>query len=335
MARPVTLVSGQFADLPLETLAEKASGWGYDGLELVCRGNGINVQQGANDKDYCQSLSDMLAGHNLRLFAISNHAAGQLVCDPNDDHRTDVLAPPDCAGDADKKRQWAVEAMKKTAHTARNLGVKVVTGFTGSPIWHLLYRFPPVAEQEIDEGFAYFARMWHPILDEFDKCGVRFAFEVHPTEIAFDILSARRALDALDRREAFGFNFDPSHLVWQMIDPVCFLDEFPDRIYHVHVKDALLRLDGRRGVLASYLPFGHPGRGWDFRSPGHGSVNFPEIIRALNGIGYEGPLSVEWEDSGMDREHGARDACQFVRQLDFPSSAIAFDATLERRTPGK
>ena len=326
MPRPVTLVSGQFADLPFEELAEKASHWGYDGLELVCRQNYLDVARAAVDQDYCQERLDLFAKYNLRLWAISAHAAGQLVCDPNDDYRTDVFAPPECAGDAEKKRLWAVEAVKNTARAAKNLGVKVITGFTGSPIWHLLYRFPPINEETFDEGFAYFARMWNPILDVFDECDVRFALEVHPTEIAFDIVTAHRALEAVGHRSAFGFNFDPSHLLWQMMDPVFFLNEFSDRIYHVHMKDAAVTLNGRTGILASYLPFGHPERGWDFRSLGHGDVKFEEIIRTLNHIGYQGPLSVEWEDSGMDREHGVQEAREFVRKVDFLPSAIAFDA---------
>jgi len=220
--------------------------------------------------------------------------------------------------------------MKNSARAAKNLGLKVVNGFVGSSIWHLLYSFPPVTDEMVDEGFAYFAEMWNPILDVFDDCGVKFALEVHPTEIAFDIITAARALKAIGRRETFGFNFDPSHLYWQMVDPVCFLNEFSDRIYHVHMKDAALQLNGRGGILASHLNFGKPGRGWDFRSLGRGGVNFEEIIRALNKIGYTGPLSVEWEDSGMDREHGAKEACEFVKKVDFKPSQIAFDAAFDK-----
>jgi sugar phosphate isomerase/epimerase len=210
------------------------------------------------------------------------------------------------------------------------MGVKVVNGFTGSPIWHMLYSFPPVSDQMIADGFKYFADIWNPILDEFDRYGVKFALEVHPTEIAFDLHTAAMALEALDHRPAFGFNYDPSHLLWQGVDPVMFLREFPERIYHCHIKDAIVTLDGRSGILGSHLNFGQPNRGWDFRSPGHGGVNFEEIIRELNRIGYQGPLSVEWEDSGMDREYGARDACEFVRKIDFAPSSIAFDAAFER-----
>jgi sugar phosphate isomerase/epimerase len=80
------------------------------------------------------------------------------------------------------------------------------------------------------------------------------------------------------------------------------------------------------GVFGGHVEFGDARRFWDFRSLGRGSVDFEAIIRALNDINYDGPLSVEWEDSGMDREHGAREACEFVRKVDFAPSAVAFDA---------
>jgi sugar phosphate isomerase/epimerase len=330
MGRPVTLFTGQWADLPLPTLAAKAASWGYDGLELACWGDHMDVEKAAKDKEYCKRQLGILEKNHLKVFAISNHLAGQLVCDPNNDARSDGFAPASCAGSPEKKRAWAVEAMKNTARAAKNLGLSVACGFTGSPIWHLLYSFPPVSASMIEEGFASFAKAWNPILDVFDECGVRFALEVHPTEIAFDIVTAKRAVQAVGGRKTFGFNFDPSHLHWQMVEPDVFIREFPDRIYHVHMKDAALQLDGRAGILGSHLDFGHPERGWDFRSLGHGGVDFEEIMRALNRAGYTGPLSVDWEDSGMEREHGAREACEFVKSVDFAPSAVKFDAAFDK-----
>jgi sugar phosphate isomerase/epimerase len=330
MARPVTLFTGQWADLPLETLAQKAKEWGYDGLELACWGDHFEVRRGAEDKAYCQGRHDLLAKYGLKCWAISNHLAGQLVCDLND-KRSEMFAPPHTHGDPEKMRAWAIEEMKLTARAAANLGVKVVNGFTGSSIWHMLYSFPPVDPKDVEAGFKEFADRWNPILDVFDQSGVRFGLEVHPTEIAYDIVTARRALDAIGRRPAFGFNFDPSHLLWQGIDPAKFIDAFGDRVYHVHIKDAIVTLDGTAGILSSHLGFGDARRGWDFRSPGRGGVNFEEVIRALNRVNYQGPLSVEWEDSGMDREAGAREAAGFVKKLDFEPSKVAFDAAFAER----
>lgn len=330
MAHPVTIFTGQWADLTLDDLAKQMAAIGYDGLELACWGDHLDVFKAAEDIDYCKKQMNILGKYGLKLFAISNHLAGQLVCDLNNDSRSDIFAPSDCAGNPQKKRQWAVNSMKSAAQAAKNMGVNVVNGFTGSSIWHLIYSFPPVSEAMIEDGFKYFAQMWNPILDIFDECGVRFALEVHPTEIAFDIITAKKALDAIGHRKAFGFNFDPSHLYWQRIDPVRFIKEFSDRIYHVHMKDAVLQLDGYNGILASHLNFGNPQRGWDFRSLGHGGVNFEEIIRTLNNIGYKGPLSVEWEDCRMNRYYGAKDAFEFLKNIDFIPSDTQFDASFDK-----
>jgi sugar phosphate isomerase/epimerase len=329
MARKVTLFTGQWADLPFTTMIEKAKEFGYDGLELACWGDHFDVEKGATDQAYCDEKRKALEDAGLGCWAISNHLAGQLVCDLNDE-RSHAFAPEATHGDPEKMRQWAIEAMKNSARAAKNFGVPVVNGFTGSSIWHMIYSFPPVTPQMIDDGFKQFADLWNPILDEFDKCGVKFALEVHPTEIAFDIVSAKRTLEAIDNREAFGFNFDPSHLQWQGMEPSRFTDEFPDKIYHVHMKDAAVTLDGRAGILASYLNFGEAERGWDFRSVGRGDVDFESIIRSLNRANYQGPLSVEWEDSGMQRDQGARESCEFVKDIDFVPSNVAFDAAFDQ-----
>jgi len=325
--RPITLFTGQWADLSLAVLAEMAAAWGYDGLELACWGGHFDVARATEDDAYCGSVRDLLDANGLSVFAISNHLVGQAVCDPIDErHR--LILPERVWGDGepDGVRRRAAEEMAATAHAASALGVSVVNGFTGSPIWAAAYAFPPHPEGFIDAGFREFADRWGPILDAFDEAGVRFALEVHPTEIAFDIPTAARALDAVSHREAFGFNYDPSHLAYQGVDYVRFLLEFGDRIYHAHMKDVWWSAERTAaGVFGGHLEFGHADRAWDFRSIGHGRVDFEEVIRALNRIGYAGPLSVEWEDSGMDREHGAREACERVRAMAFPPSTSGFD----------
>ena len=211
------------------------------------------------DDGYVRSRRDILERHGLAVYAISNHLVGQAVCDRIDERHKSIL-PPRVWGDGKPAgvQRRAAEEMQNTARAAATLGVTVVPGFTGSSIWPLLYSFPPNAPGMIDAGYRDFADRWNPILDVFDEVGVRFALEVHPTEIAFDVASAERALEAVGRRPAFGFNYDPSH------------------------------------------------------------------------FGYQGPLSVEWEDGAMDREFGAREACARIKALDFATSNVAFDAAFAR-----
>ena len=330
MTRPVTLFTGQWADMPLATLAEKAAQWGYDGLELACWGDHFEIDRALGEDGYCQRQLDILASHNLSCFAISNHLVGQVVSDPIDDRHRSIL-PDRIWGDGDPigVQQRAAQDMKDAAVAARKLGVDVVNGFTGSPIWHKLYFFPPTSSEDIDRGYQAFAKQWGPILDVFTEQDVKFALEVHPTEIAYDLVTFERSLKALGNHPAFGINFDPSHLQWQGLDPVQLINRFPDRIFHVHMKDAAVTLDGTNSILGGHLGFGDHRRGWDFRSPGRGEVDFESIIRALNRINYQGPLSVEWEDSAMHREHGAEEACAFVQGLDYPSSDQAFDSAFD------
>ncbi|MGI9625316.1 MAG: sugar phosphate isomerase/epimerase family protein [Longimicrobiales bacterium] len=326
--RPVTLFTGQWADLPLATLAEKAAAWGYDGLELACWGDHFDVARALSDPNYCAEVRELLDSHGLGVWSISNHLVGQAVCDRIDErHRGIVPRHVWGDGEAEGVRLRAAKEMMDTARAAARLGVTVVNGFTGSSIWHLLYSFPPVPDAWVDEGFAEFGRRWGPILDQFAEEGVQFALEVHPTEIAFDTATTQRAVDAVGGHAAFGFNYDPSHLAYQGVDYLDFIGRFGERIWHVHMKDVWWSdRPTHAGVFGGHTAFGDPRRFWDFRSLGRGRVDFEGVVRALNNAGYRGPLSVEWEDSGMDREHGAQEARSFVTALDFPTSDSAFDA---------
>jgi sugar phosphate isomerase/epimerase len=332
MARAVTLFTGQWADSTLEVIAEKAASWGYDGLELACWGDHFEVDKALADDKYCENRLKILKKHGLQVFAISTHLVGQAVCDRIDERHKAIL-PADVWGDGEPEgvRQRAAQKLIDTAKAAKKLGVKVVNGFTGSPIWHLLYSFPPTSSKMIDAGYKDFGKRFKPILDAFKSKGVKFALEVHPTEIAFDIATAQRALNAVKNHPAFGFNYDPSHLAYQGVDYVKFIRTFASRIFHAHMKDVWWgHGDGTVGVFGGHTEFADPRRFWDFRSIGHGDIDFEEIIVALNDIGYQGPLSIEWEDSRMDREHGAKEALEFIKKADFKPSQVAFDAQFEK-----
>ncbi len=324
MGRLVTLTTCQWADMDFETLCKTAKEMGYDGLEIACWGNNLDAKRAATDMEYVKYIQDTLAKYGLHCKAIATHIIGQCVGDYNDP-RLNNFAPAELADQPDEIRAWAIETMKYAAKAAKNLGVKIITGFVGSPIWKYLYSFPQTTEEMIEAGYQEIYDLWCPILDEFKKNDCVFALEVHPGEIAFDYYSTKRLLEKFKDRPEFGLNFDPSHLIWQGIKPELFLMDFIDRVYHVHMKDAAVTLDGRSGLLGSHIDFGDLRRGWNFRSLGHGDVNFEEIIRVLNAYGYDGPLSVEWEDSGMERIAGATEACAFVRKVDFAKSDVKFD----------
>lgn len=332
---PVTLFTGQWADLPFEEVARLASSWGYDGLEICTWGDHLDLKRAEEDPTYLQSRRDILDKYNLKVYAISTHLSGQAVCDNPIDFRHEAILRDYMWGDGEAEgvRQRAAEEQKRAARVARKLGVDTVVGFTGSSIWQYVAMFPPVPESVIDAGYQDFADRWNPILDVFDDEGVRFAHEVHPSEIAYDYYTTVKTLEAIDHRPAFGLNWDPSHMMWQNLDPVAFILDFADRIYHVDCKDTRMRLgNGRRGVMGSHLPWSHMQRGWDFVSTGHGDVPWEDSFRALAHIGYKGPISVEWEDAGMDRLLGAKEAVGFVRSLLWEKPAGAFDAAFSKQT---
>lgn len=332
MPHPHTLFTGQWADLTLEEVAELAAGWGYDGLEIAVSGEHLDASRW-DDEDYIAERLSILEKHGLQCWAISNHLKGQAICDDPIDFRHQAIVGSAVWGDGAPEgvRQRAAEDMKNTARLAQKLGVDTVIGFTGSKIWKYVAMFPPVPESVIEEGYQDFADRWNPILDVFDECGVRFAHEVHPSEIAYDYWTTQRTLDAIGHRPAFGLNWDPSHFMWQEIDPVSFITDFADRIYHVDCKDIRVRVTGRNTRLGSHLPWGDPRRGWDFVSFGRGDVPWDAAFRALRSIGYEGPISIEWEDAGMDRLHGAPEALEVLRRFDYPGSETSFDAAFSNQ----
>ena len=329
MARPVTIFTGQWADLGLEEMCRTAKDMGYEGLEIASWGQ-IDLQKAAEDPEYIRDLKGTLEKYGLGCWAIGAHLPGQCVGDVWDP-RLDGFAPAELAGKPDEIRAWGIQQLKYAAMAAKAMGVGVVTGFMGSPIWKMWYSFPQTTEEMVEAGFQQIKGLWTPIFDVFDKCGVKFALEVHPTEIAFDYYSTRKLLEVFEYRETLGINFDPSHLIWQGMDPAMFLYDFADRVYHVHIKDAAVNLNGRNGILGSHITFGDPRRGGNFVSPGHGDVDFDKIIRILNVKGYDGPLSVEWEDSGMDRIFGGTEACAFTKKINFSPSDIAFDDALKTK----
>ena len=339
MNRAITLFTLQWRDLPLEKLAPLAKQMGYDGLELACWGDHFDVDQAASSAKYLREKWELLHDNGLTCHAISNHIVGQVVCDLIDERHRAIL-PPDVWGDGEPEgvRRRAARKLITTAAAARAFfdarpgrdpsedRPVTVNGFTGSSIWHTIYPFPPVSRDYWEAGYRDFGTRFGPILEAFDNVNVNFGFEVHPAEIAFDILTAQRAVEAVRGHRRFGFNYDASHLGYLGVDYVKFIKTFGSRIFHVHIKDASWgHGDGTVSVLGGHTGFGDLRRFCIERSPGRGDIDFEAVIVALNDIGYQGPLSVEWVewvDTGTDRVHDATEAAAFVRKLDSPPSGL-------------
>ena len=333
MPRKIAFFTGQWADVPLDRLVERAAEWGYDGLELATWGGHFDSARAATQDGYVRELQSLFERNRLTMVAVSAHLIGQAVADGIIDDRHRAVLPAAVWGDgnAEGVRTRARDAMIELGHAAKNAGIRTIVGFSGSPHWHMIAGFPPVKAGDIEAGFREFVDRWVPIIDEYEKLGVRFALEVHPGQIAFDYWSTEQTLSAMGRRPGFGINFDPGHLYWQFIDLHGYLQDFSDRIYHVHVKECTRRLNGRNGILSGMMDFGDLKRGWDFASVGHGDVKWEDLIRTLNGIGYMGPLSVEWDDAHMSREAAVSEAARYLRSISVDRAGGEFQEVFGKR----
>ena len=214
MARPVTLFTGQWADLPLEELAEKAGRWGFDGLELACWGDHFEVDRALAEDDYVGRIQEILERNHLNCFALGAHLVGQAVCDPIDD------APPrdPAAGGLGRRRSGGRPAARRRAdegHRARGGEVRRHSRSTASPARRSGTCSTPSRRTTSPRSSA--ATRTSPSAGRRSSTsstpeGVKFGLEVHPTEIAYDFVTTRKTLDAIGNREGFGINLDPSPL---------------------------------------------------------------------------------------------------------------------------
>ena len=316
MSCPLSLFTGPWADLPLAELAGMARGWGFRAVELASWGDHLEVQRALGESGALESKVDMLRESGLEVAAVACHRSSAAICEGNHSGMRHLL-PEHVWGDGDSEgiRQRASAEVIATARVAARLGANLLTGFTGSAVWNRITGYPWPKPDEINAALADFSRRFQPILNELRELGLRYALEVHPGQMAFDLGSAESVLEALDGAHELGFTLDPGHQVWQGIDPAEFIRRFPDRILHVHLKDVVVRQDGRHGLLGGYHPRHDPRRGWEFRGPGRGHLDWEEFFRALASIGYQGALSVEVADHWLDRATVAEESVEFVQRF--------------------
>ena len=330
MGKRFTLFTGQWADLTLEEVAGLAAGWGYDGLEIAVSGEHLDAWRW-DDDDYVEGrleilrpararlLGDLQPPHRARRSATTRSTTGtRRSCGEQvwgDGDPEGVRAARGRGDEADRPaREADGRRHRRRLHRLLDLAVR-----RDVPAGARRARSRPATRTSPTAGTR------SSTCSTSAACGspTRCTPPRSPTTTG----RPSRTLEAIGHREAFGLNWDPSHMIWQDLDPVAFITDFADRIYHVDCKDTRMRMGGgRNGVLSSHLPWGDQHRGWDFVSTGRGDVPWEDCFRALAAIGYDGPISVEWEDAGMDRLHGAPEALEFLRRFDFEPPSAAFDA---------
>lgn len=306
----IGMFTANFMDRDLESVFNMMAELGYETAELPAfSGNGhldINEVLTGNG---AKKIKDLAGNYGLTISALSNHTEGQLVLGP---HTKDTDAF--CKGTPAEKIKFGMERMKKTARAAAALDVPVVCGFIGCENFARWFPWPyPEGWTEMGNDFV---ERWGEILDTFEKEGVKFAHEPHPNEYVYNIETALKSVELMGGRKEWGFNFDPANIVIMGIDPVIFVQELGDRIYHAHAKDGeVVEHNVRRSGLQAQGKWGRIDRGFRFRIPGWGSVPWKRVLTEMRLVNYDYVLSYEHEDVVMSREDGMEKTIAYLKPL--------------------
>jgi sugar phosphate isomerase/epimerase len=298
------LVSAILPDLSLEEVAEFAAETGYDCVELMCWPKGAAERRyaGVTHVDVT-TLDDRGAARVRETMARAGIAISGLGYYPN------PLAPEP------EEARIAVDHLKRVITGAACLGVGRVNSFVG--------RDP---SKSVEENWGRFTEVWPPLVRLAEEQGVRIGIENCPMlftgdewpggkNLAVSPAIWRRIFAAIPSAH-LGLNYDPSHLLWQQMDPVRPIREFAGRLVHVHAKDA--RVDRDRlndvGILATPLEYHTP------KLPGLGEVDWSAFFAALTDAGYDGPVCVEVEDrayegSLADRKRALVQSARYLRNF--------------------
>lgn len=295
--------------LPFSEALTTARELGFEAVELPvdARNPFINLEEALAGG--WRRIQQAVREAGLEISALSNHQEGQLLLGPHGVD-TDAIHP----GAAKEKIQYATRRLEQSAALAKRLEVGVVCGFTGCEDYSRWFPWP--LEDGYDRMGPVFRERLLPILEAFSQQGVRFAHECHPKQFAYNLETAKLALDLVDHHPAFGFNFDPANLMLAGMEPLMFVAELGKRIWHVHAKDGeqVSHQVARSGLLA-HGRWDRPDRGFRFRIPGWGDLNWRQLISELRLAGYDGVLAVEHEDPVMGRVEGLRKALDHLTPL--------------------
>ena len=248
-----------------------------------------------NDETKLQAFKDTLARHHLDIAALSVH--GNAV------HPDKAVA------------EKAHTEFENAVLLAEKLGVETVVTFSGCPGGCPEDKTPNWVTCPWPDDYTHILEyQWNEVLipywkkeSEFCRAhNVRVAFEMHPGFCVYNPETMMRIRKACG--DNIGANFDPSHLFWQGIDPVAAIRYLGDAIFYFHAKDT--KIDeintGINGVLDTKPYSDEIHRSWIFRSVGYGHAHqtWKDMMSALRMVGYDGPISIEHEDSLMTPSEG-------------------------------
>jgi len=290
-----------------DKMAEYIVKLGYDGVELSAKHH-VDVEHilagGAGE------VKRIAGKHGLEITALASHY--------------NHLDP-----DYEKRKKYN-DRFRKVVEAASILDVPVVVTFSGMQYpFNFFYPYPESILDEIEKGWNEFREVWGPIIDHAGAHGVKIGIEVHFGQLAYNTQTAERMLKEIASK-TLGLNLDPSHFVWQLIDPILVIEKFCDRIYHLHAKD--VEFDEKKlkenGILATGR-WGSSDRSWRFRVPGKGIIDWHSLIGALISKGYRGAISFEHEDPLVSLDEGAKEASFFLRKV-LKDLGIGDDPSLNR-----
>ena len=300
-----------YSERPLGEVVELAARKGYEAVELPSyTDNGQLDPDELLEGDGAARLGKLVEDAGLVISGISNHADSALVLGP---HGRDVASV--CDGTPAEQIAFGTRSMIRSAQLANALGVHTVIAFSGVGNFGRFNDWPYPGGWADEE--AAFVERWLPIFDEYRRYGVKVAFEPHPNNVIYDLITAQRCLALCDGHPSFAINFDPANVFFQGIDVSAFAAEMGSRIVHVHAKDCEMvgRNMARGGNWMLQRDWGTQDRSFRFRVPGWGSVDWRSLITELFMAGYDGVLSYEHEDVTMSRADGTDKAIAFLKPL--------------------
>lgn len=309
----------------LESICKWAADLGYKGVQIPTWETGlIDVKKLAESKTFADEYKGKIEETGVQITELASHLIGQLVAvHPAYDTMFDAFAPKELHGKPKERQKWAVEQLKYTAKASKNLGLDAHITFSGALMWHTVYPWPQRPAGLVEDGFEALAKMWKPILDEFDDNGVDVCYELHPGEDLHDGITYEKFLEATGNHRRARILYDPSHFVLQQLDYLEFIDIYHDYIEAFHVKDAEFNPTGRAGVYGGYQSWiDRPGR---FRSIGDGQVDFRGIFTKLSQYDVDCWAVLEWECCIKHPEQGAHEGAKLISDYIIQVTEKAFD----------